>query len=122
MSKREAIGFLILVIAYQAPEGIGQRLLHSFALQAALLLLFFPIAFSIGRWLRGSAAGAYVHWGWNLANGLQDSVVSVTVQSPNGGRLISTAVHLVLPALIFAAVPEKSRSSARSSSFRSQRS
>src|ERR1051325_5705230 len=59
MSKREVIGFSILLIAYQAPEGVGQRLLQSFPAQAALLLLFFPIAFAVGRRLRGSVARAY---------------------------------------------------------------
>lgn len=51
MSRREAVGL-----------GIGQRLLHSFAAQALLLMLFFPIACGVGHWLRGSVAARWTRW------------------------------------------------------------
>lgn len=68
---RPAVAFAILFVAYQAPEGLGSRLLGSFAIQAALVLAFLPIAYAVGRWLgRGFDAFAlFRHPGWarNLA-------------------------------------------------------
>jgi membrane protease YdiL (CAAX protease family) len=47
-----AVVFAVLFIAYQLPEGLGMRALHSFPVQAALMLAFLPIA-----WLAGRALG-----------------------------------------------------------------
>lgn len=44
------LGFVLLFLAYQAPEGIGQRLLGSFAWQGALIGVFFIVAYAVGRW------------------------------------------------------------------------
>ena len=41
--------FLVLFLAYQAPEGIGIHLLGRPAVQAVLLLLFFPVAWGVAR-------------------------------------------------------------------------
>jgi membrane protease YdiL (CAAX protease family) len=49
---RLAIVFAVLFIAYQLPEGLGMRVLHSFPVQAALMLAFLPLA-----WLAGRALG-----------------------------------------------------------------
>ena len=53
-----AVAFLILFVAYQLPEGLGGRLLHSFPAQAGLMLAFLPIAWWVGRRL-GPGAAAY---------------------------------------------------------------
>ncbi len=65
------LALAILFIAYQAPEGIGDHLLHSFPLKAALLLAFFPIAWLVARRVLGTGfARAYAldrpgtHWHW----------------------------------------------------------
>ncbi len=52
-------GFTLLFLAYQLPEGIGQRLLGSFPAQAALLLAFFLLAYLIGRTRSEGALAAY---------------------------------------------------------------
>ena len=57
--ERAAIGFLLLFVAYQIPEGIGQRLLGSFLVQAILLLAFFAVAYAVGRALGPTVPEAY---------------------------------------------------------------
>ncbi|TFW31003.1 CPBP family intramembrane glutamic endopeptidase [Massilia horti] len=46
---RLALVFAVLFIAYQLPEGLGLRLLHSAPVNAALMLAFFPVAWLCGR-------------------------------------------------------------------------
>lgn len=48
-SMRLATTFAILFAAYQLPEGLGMRLLNSFAIAAALIVLFLPVAWLCGR-------------------------------------------------------------------------
>ncbi|GAB3470767.1 hypothetical protein GCM10027321_41670 [Massilia terrae] len=48
---RLALVFLILFLAYQLPEGLGQRGLHSTPVAATLLLMFLPVAWLCGRML-----------------------------------------------------------------------
>ena len=50
---RAALAFLILFLLYQSAEGIGQRLLGSFAVQAALMLLCLIAAWPVGRFILG---------------------------------------------------------------------
>ena len=50
---RPALGFLILFALYQSAEGVGQRLLGSFAVQAGLMLLCLGAAWPVGRFLLG---------------------------------------------------------------------
>lgn len=50
---RPALGFLILFALYQSAEGVGQRLLGSFAVQATLMLLCLAAAWPVGRFLLG---------------------------------------------------------------------
>jgi membrane protease YdiL (CAAX protease family) len=69
---RMAVAFLILFAVYQLPEGLGQRLLHSFPVVVALVFAFLPVAWLLGRWLgfRGLDAwylGLRPGWGWLLA-------------------------------------------------------
>ncbi|UGQ47416.1 CPBP family intramembrane glutamic endopeptidase [Massilia endophytica] len=45
------LAFIVLFCAYQLPEGLGGRILGSFAVQAGLLVAFLPIAWAVGRWL-----------------------------------------------------------------------
>lgn len=47
-----ALVFTILFIAYQLPEGLGMRIMHSVPAMSALMLMFLPIA-----WLAGRALG-----------------------------------------------------------------
>ncbi len=46
---RTLVAFAALFLAYQAPEGVGQRLLGSFAVQALLLCAFFVVAYGVAR-------------------------------------------------------------------------
>lgn len=59
--------FVVLFAAYQIPEGIGIHMLESPAVQAGLLLLFYPIAWALAR-LRGyrgfEAYAMELHPGW----------------------------------------------------------
>jgi membrane protease YdiL (CAAX protease family) len=64
--------FAALFLAYQLPEGLGQRLLHNDAVNAVLMLMFLPVAWLCGRalgfrgldaWFMGLAPG----WGGLLA-------------------------------------------------------
>lgn len=48
-----AAGFLILFALYQSAEGIGQRIFHSFGLQATLMALCVIAAWPVGRYLLG---------------------------------------------------------------------
>jgi len=54
---RRAAAFAILFLLYQSAEGVGARLLHSFAVQAALMTLALAAAWPVGRWLL--ASGGY---------------------------------------------------------------
>lgn len=65
--RKLALTFVILFLAYQLPEGLGMRTLHSFPVQAALMLAFLPVAWLAGRVLgyRGLDAwfmGLTPHW------------------------------------------------------------
>ena len=52
-------GFVLLFLAFQAPEAVGQRLLGSFAWQSTLLLCFFAVAYAVGRIQSNRASMAY---------------------------------------------------------------
>ncbi|RKG59054.1 CPBP family intramembrane metalloprotease [Corallococcus sp. AB011P] len=51
VALRYAFAFAVLFACYEAPEGIGGRVLGSFAVTAALMLLFHAVAWGVGRWL-----------------------------------------------------------------------
>jgi membrane protease YdiL (CAAX protease family) len=46
-----ALAFALLFVLYQLPEGLGQRILHSFPAVVALSLMFLPAAWLLGRWI-----------------------------------------------------------------------
>lgn len=50
-ASRLAAAFLILFAIYQSAEGIGDKLLHSFPVQAGLVVAAVLVAWPLGRWL-----------------------------------------------------------------------
>ncbi|MGE6761272.1 CPBP family intramembrane glutamic endopeptidase [Corallococcus interemptor] len=46
-----ALAFVVLFACYEAPEGVGGKLLGSFAVTAVLMILFHAVAWGVGRWL-----------------------------------------------------------------------
>lgn len=61
---RLVLAFVVLFVAYEAPEGVG-RLLGSFAWTAGLMMFFHVVAFAVGRGLGfRSGFGAYA-LGWD---------------------------------------------------------
>lgn len=72
---RASFAFLVLFALYQSAEGIGDRLLHSFAVQASLMAACVLAAWPLSRWLGWRGYGAYAldrrpaSFGW-LAAGL----------------------------------------------------
>jgi uncharacterized protein len=98
---RALIGFGVLAVAYQLPEGVGQRLLHSFAAQAALLILFFPAAYFVGRALSSTSstpARAYgLEWTGDTARWLPATFV-VAVLIKLGSALAGVRGHIYVPA------------------------
>jgi membrane protease YdiL (CAAX protease family) len=71
---RRVVVFVVLFVLYQAAEGFGADVLHSFAVQAALVVACVLVAWPLGRWLgyRGYDAYALSGPGWLplLAGGL----------------------------------------------------
>lgn len=78
---RVAIAFVLLFVLYQAAEGIGARLLGSFAVQAGLMLACVLAAWPLSRWLGYRGLGAWAleldhrAVGW-LAGGLLLAIVA----------------------------------------------
>lgn len=66
---RTVLGFTLLFLLYQSAEGVGDRLLHSFPAQAALMLACVVAAWPVSRWLgfRGLEAFALPQRGRALA-------------------------------------------------------
>lgn len=56
---RAGIVFALLFVLYQSAEGVGGRLLHSFAVQASLMLACVLVAWPLSRWLGYRGYGAY---------------------------------------------------------------
>lgn len=68
---RRVAAFIVLFVLYQSAEGIGARVLHSFAVQAALMVATVLAGWPLGRWLgyRGYDAFALTGrsaWRWVL--------------------------------------------------------
>ncbi len=57
--KRRIVTFVILFGLYQGAEGIGARLLHSFAVQAGLMVACVLVAWPLGRWMGWRGYRAY---------------------------------------------------------------
>lgn len=72
LAKR-TMGFLVLFALYQSAEGIGQRWLHSFAVQAGLMTLALLATWPVARWLGWPGWRAYAlesrraAWVWLVA-------------------------------------------------------
>ena len=56
---RAAVAFVVLFVLYQSAEGIGARLLGSFAVQAGLMLACVLAAWPLSRWLGYRGYGAW---------------------------------------------------------------
>ena len=56
---RAPIAFAALFLLYQSAEGVGERWLHSFAIQAALMVASLLAAWPFSRWLGWKGYGAY---------------------------------------------------------------
>ena len=98
LPARALIVFGVLAVAYQLPEGVGQRLLHSFAAQAALLILFFPAAYLVGRALSSTPARAYgLEWTGDAARWLPATFVAALIIKL-GAAFAGVRGHVYAPA------------------------
>lgn len=67
------------------------------------MLLCFGLAYAAALWrTRSLWAAVGLHWGWNLANGLLDSVADVGVLQPALAPFYSSAAHLAMLACVLA--------------------
>lgn len=77
---RRIVVFVVLFALYQSAEGIGARLLHSFAVQAGLMIACVLAAWPLGHWLGMGGYRAYAlqgrHWPFWLLGGLVLSVMA----------------------------------------------
>ncbi len=108
--RKLALVFAILFIAYQLPEGLGMRTLHSFPVQAALMLAFLPVAWLAGRLLgyRGLDAwfmGLSPRWAVLLASSFALAVLANAAAWGAGAGLGAYRVALVAPAGIATLLP-----------------
>lgn len=66
-----------------------------------LTLFAFGLPYAAALWRSGSLWAALgLHWGWNLGNGLQDSLMPATLHSAHGGASLSIAAHLAMLAVV----------------------
>lgn len=122
--RRVLLAFTVLFVCYQLPEGLGQHLYPSQALQAALLLGFYAAAYLLGRWL-GGGMGAYGlarrpgwlrHLGLGLLLALGAKALALLVGqrlgvyaihlSPRPGAALWQALPLAIPATLLPSVAE----------------
>lgn len=82
---RVPIAWSVLFVLYQSAEGVGDRWLHWFAVQASLMILCLLAAWPLSRWLGWRGYGAYaLQWrplrGWLwLAAGLLLATLAKTL-------------------------------------------
>lgn len=111
---RAVIAFAVLFVLYQSAEGIGQRLLHSFPLQATLMIACVLAAWPLSRWLGWRGYGAYAldrrssSLAW-LAFGLLVALIAnalailvgerLGIYAPTGPALSAAGFHALLAAL-----------------------
>jgi membrane protease YdiL (CAAX protease family) len=89
---RLAVAFAVLFVAYQLPEGLGQHVLHSLAVQGTLMVAFLPIAWAVGRWLGFRGFDAYaLEWQrgslWLLVVPFAAAVAVKAIALGLGGKL-----------------------------------
>lgn len=66
-----------------------------------LVLFAFGLPYAAALWRSGSLWAALgLHWGWNLGNGLQDSLMPATLRDAHGGAGLSIAAHLAMLAAV----------------------
>lgn len=82
---RAPLAFAGLFVLYQAAEGVGERWLHSFTVQAGLMIACLLAAWPASHWLGWKGYGAYAlqwrplrGWGW-LAGGLALAILAKAV-------------------------------------------
>lgn len=78
---RVVLAFVILWMLYQAAEGVGDRWLHSFPVQAGLMVACVVVAWPLSRWLGYRGYAAYALAGgsglrWWLPGGLLLAVLA----------------------------------------------
>ena len=79
-------------------------------LQEWLLLFAFGLPYATALWRSGSLWAALgLHWGWNLGNGLQASLMPVELRSAHAGALLSIAAHLAMLAVVLLATRRASK-------------
>lgn len=90
---RIPLAFAVLFLLYQSAEGLGARWLHSFAMQAALMVACVLAAWPLSRWLGWKGYGAYAlswrparGWAW-LAGGLALALLGKALAVGVGLRL-----------------------------------
>lgn len=88
---RLALAFIVLFAAYEAPEGIGGRLLGNMTVAAVLMTLFHAVAWGVGRGLVGYRNGFHAYaleWrGKALASALALMLVLKPLSVLAGGAL-----------------------------------
>ncbi len=78
--------------------------------QEWLMLFAFGLPYATALWRSGSLwAAVGLHWGWNLGNGLQASLLPVALRSAHGGASLSIAAHLVMLAAVLLAARRASK-------------
>lgn len=98
---RAAIAFVVLFALYQSAEGIGDRVLHSFAAQATLMTGCVVAAWPLSRWLGFRGYGAWAldarprSMGWlaiGLALALSAKALTLWVGARTGIYVAATGV------------------------------
>lgn len=111
---RAALAFVVLWLLYQSAEGVGDRWLHSYPVQAGLMLACVLLAWPLSRWLGYRGYGAYAlgrgaGLRWWLPVGLLIAVAAKFAASWLGLRLGIYTPDSTTPAMggavLFAALP-----------------
>lgn len=111
---RAAIAFVVLFVLYQSAEGIGDRVLHSFAAQATLMTACLVAAWPLSRWLGYRGYGAWAldaragSFGWlfvGLALALSAKAMALWIGVRLGIYVSAPAVAPQATALVLAGLP-----------------
>lgn len=111
---RAAIAFVVLFLLYQSAEGIGDRVLHSFAAQATLMVACVVAAWPLSRWLGFRGYGAWAldaraaSFGWlgvGLALALSAKAIALWIGVRMGIYVAATGVSAQPAAAVATALP-----------------